>query len=418
MKILQINNCHYRRGGADAVYLNTAELLSSMGDEVVFFSTAAKENDITQNSRYFVQKIDFLELPTTDKILKTPRYLYSRETGKKLQYLLTSEKPDIAHIHLYKGDLTASILKVLKSNRIPTVITLHDYSLLCPRNILLDGENKICEKCIAGSPLNCLLKRCNRKSLSLSAVNTIEYIFNNYKFKPEQYFDKIIAPSKFLFNKHLHKSKLIDRLVHLYNFSPIVKNAIQNTVKGKYFLFYGRISQEKGIHTLLKTWINLPDTFNLKIVGTGPVLHEIADLVKHNKLNNVELVGYKSGEELKDLISNCSYVLVPSEWYENNPMTVIECYSYGKPVIVSEIGGLPEIVINEKTGYTFAMGDQDDLYRKLVKANSLSNEDYKVQSDEARAFALRNFSEKVHYESLSKIYRETIMNYNNQINEQ
>ncbi|MEI6749861.1 MAG: glycosyltransferase [Bacteroidota bacterium] len=417
MKILQINNCHYRRGGADAVYLNTAELLVSMGDEVVFFSAAAKENDSTINSRYFVQKIDFLELSTSAKILKTPRYLYSRESGKKLQELLTIEKPDIAHIHLYKGDLTVSILKVLKSNRIPTVITLHDYSLLCPRNILLDGENKICENCITGSPLNCLIKRCNRMSFALSAVNTVEYIFNNYLFKPELYFDKIIAPSKFLFNKHLLKSNLNSRLVHLYNFSPIVKDATQNPVKGKYFLYYGRISQEKGLHTLVKTWINLPKTYILKIVGTGPVLSEIEDVIMHNNLDNVELVGYKSGEELNDLVRNCSYVLVPSEWYENNPMTVIECYSYGKPVIVSDIGGLPEIVINRKTGYTFTMGDQDDLHSKLVKANSLSNEEYKAQSDEARAFALQNFSEKVHYENLSKIYMDTIMNYKNQPDE-
>jgi glycosyltransferase involved in cell wall biosynthesis len=417
VKILQINNCHFRRGGADAVYLNTAELLTSMGDEVVFFSSESKENNNTLSSRYFVQKIEFLDLPTATKILKTPRYLYSSESSRKLQYLLTNEKPDIAHIHLYKGDLTASILRVLKSNKIPTVITLHDYSLLCPRNILLDGENKICEKCITGSPLNCLIKKCNRKSLPLSAVNTIEFFFNNYLFKPELYFDKIIAPSKFLLNKHLVKTKLIDKLVHLYNFSPIIKDAVQNPSKGKYFLFYGRISQEKGLHTLLKTWINLPETYILKIVGTGPVLKEIADIIKLNKLNNVELLGYKSGDELSNIIKNCSYVLVPSEWYENNPMTVIECYSYGKPVIVSDIGGLPEIVINEKTGYTFVMGDQDDLYSKLVRAYVLSNEEYKVQSDEARAFAVKNFSEKVHYESLSKIYRETILNYNNQKNE-
>lgn len=413
MKILQINNCHYRRGGADAVYLNTAELLTRMGDEVVFFSTTSKENDDTKNSKYFVQKIDFLELSTINKILKTPRYLYSQEAGSKLQELLDIEKPDIAHIHLYKGDLTASILKVLKSNKVPVVITLHDYSLLCPRNILLDGDNKICERCITKTPLNCLVKRCNRKSLPLSTVNTIEYYFNNYQFKPEQYFDKIIAPSKFLFNKHLLKSNLIDRLVHLYNFSPIVNDAVQNPVKGEYFLYYGRISQEKGLNTLLKAWINLPQTYKLKIVGTGPILKEIAEIVKLNKLSNVELTGYKSGEELNNLIRNCSYVLVPSEWYENNPMTVIECYSYGKPVIVSEIGGLPEIVVNEKTGYSFIMGNDDDLCKKLIIADSLSEEDYRVQSDAARAFALKNFSDKVHYENLIKIYSDTIIKYKN-----
>jgi glycosyltransferase involved in cell wall biosynthesis len=204
-----------------------------MGNEVIYFSTISVENTFTSDNKYFVKKIDFLGLSTINKVLSTPRFLYSQESGMKLFELIKIEKPDLAHIHLYKGDLTASILKALKSNKIPTVITLHDYSLLCPRNILLDGENKICEKCIKGSPLNCLIKRCNRKSLSLSAVNTLEYVFNNFMFKPELYFDKIIAPSKFLYNKHLLKSKLVDRLVHLYNFSPIVNDAVQNPVKGQ-----------------------------------------------------------------------------------------------------------------------------------------------------------------------------------------
>jgi hypothetical protein len=148
MKILQINNCHYRRGGADAVYLNTIDLLKRNGNKVFEFSQSAENNIESDYSNTFVDNFDPLNYTIARKLLKTPRQLYSFEASKKLSNLLEKERPDIAHIHLYKGVLTASILHVLKKNKIPTCITLHDYSLLCPRNILFDGDNKISEKCI------------------------------------------------------------------------------------------------------------------------------------------------------------------------------------------------------------------------------------------------------------------------------
>ncbi|MRS03957.1 glycosyltransferase, partial [bacterium] len=155
LKVLLINNCHYRRGGADVVYLNTGDLLESRGHEVAYFSTKSKFNYETPYSEYFVSDVDALKLNFVEQLAYMPRKLYSRESSRNLKKVMEQFNPDIAHIHLYKGGLTASILPVLKEFHIPVVITLHDYSLLCPRNIMIDGNGEICERCLTATRLNC-----------------------------------------------------------------------------------------------------------------------------------------------------------------------------------------------------------------------------------------------------------------------
>jgi len=408
MRILQINNCHYRRGGADSVYLNTVQLLCKNGNEVFEFSQKNKENEYSKYSTFFVKEFDSLKLPFYKKFLKTPRQLYSFEAAVKLDYLLKHEKIDIAHIHLYKGVLTASILLVLKKHRIPTCITLHDYSLLCPRNILFDGDNKICEKCIKSSTINCVLKRCNRKKILFSIVSFLEFNINNTLFKPENYFKKIISVSKFNYEKHFVKPNLQNKLVHLYNFFPDCENIKTNDIKGSYFLYFGRLSNEKGLNTLISAFSKNTLKYKLKIVGTGLLFDSLHQIINSKGLSNIELLGYKSGNELNELILNCSFIIVPSEWYENNPMTIVEGYSFGKPVIGSRVGGIPELIIDNETGYNFEMGNVDDLEKKMSLAASLSINEYKNMSVKARNFAIDNFSEATHYEKLMEIYYDMI----------
>jgi len=406
MKILQINNCHYRRGGADSVYLNTIELLKKFGNEVFEFSQSGADNFDSEFEDYFVNEFNPLKLNTLTKITSTPRQLYSIEASYKLAKLLQNLRPDIAHIHLYKGVLTASILTILKKNKIPICITLHDYSLLCPRNILFDGDNKICEKCISSSSINCVIKRCNRKNLMFSFINYLEFNINNNIIKPENYFDKIIPVSRFSFNKHSLKKSIKDKLVHLYNFSPKCESAIPNPEKGNYFLYFGRLSNEKGLHTLINAFQKLGSAYKLKIVGTGPLVEELKSIIK---IKNIDFLGFKTGNELNAIVADCSFVIVPSEWYENNPMTIVEGYSLGKPVIGSRIGGIPELIEDNLTGYTFEMANIDDLVDKITLAEKLSPSDYATMSHNAREFALTNFTENLHYNKLIEIYKSILI---------
>lgn len=412
MKILQINNCHNRRGGADTVYLNTIKLLKTHGEEVIEFSQKSELNEKSEYSDFFVENFDVLRLPLHQKILKTPRQLYSTEAAKKLSELIEKDKPDVAHIHLYKGVLTASILPVLKKNKIPVVITLHDYSLLCPRNLLLNGDNKICEKCITSTTLHCIIDRCNRKNIFYSTISFLEYNINNIVFTPESSFDKIIAVSQFSYKKHQLRKNLQEKLVQLYNFFPDIKQKEVNVKRGNYYLYFGRLSVEKGLGTLIDAFGKLGKDFPLKIVGTGPLESEIKNKINTNKFTNIDMVGYKSGNQLDDLVKNCSFIIIPSECYENNPMTIIEGYALGKPVIGSKKGGIIELITDNITGYYFEMSNVADLVKVVQKANSISDSLYSSMSKSANDFAIQNFSEEPHYKKLLSIYNEVITHKN------
>jgi glycosyltransferase involved in cell wall biosynthesis len=407
-KILMINNCHYRRGGADVVYLNTGDLMESHGHDVAYFSTKSQYNYPSPYSEFFVRDIDALKLNFIEQLLFMPRKLYSWEANRKLKKVIDHFEPDLAHIHLYKGGLTAAILPVLRRKNIPTVITLHDYSLLCPRNIMIDGKGKICERCLTMTRLNCIYHRCNRKNLYYSIVNYLEFVLNNDIFKPKNYFNRIICVSKFNYLKHSSHPLFRERFLHLYNFYPLLSQSNPKTVKGSYFLFYGRLAPEKGVMTLINTWKRLGEEVQLKIIGEGVMSAMIKDEIKNNNLTNIEFLGFRKGEELFSYIRNASFVLVPSEWYENNPLTIVEAYSSGKPVIGSNIGGIPELIIEEKTGYLFSMGDSMELEAKINKAMQLTEGDYLEMSETAYRFACDKFSEKTHYRDLLNIYREVI----------
>ena len=403
-----INNCHYRRGGADVVYLNTGDLLESRGHDVAYFSTKSQYNYPTTYSDYFVRDVDALQLNFVEQLAYMPRKLFSWESHRKLKKVIANFHPDLAHIHLYKGGLTASILPVLRKGKIPTVITLHDYSLLCPRNIMIDGDGKICERCLTATRLNCIYHRCNRKNIYYSIINYLEFVLNNNILKPKDYFNKIVCVSKFNYLKHSSHPLFKERFLHLYNFYPLLSQSNPKTVKGSYFLFYGRLAPEKGVMTLINTWKRLGDGVRLKIIGEGVMSGQIKDELKNNNLGNIEFLGFRKGEELFNYIRNASYIIVPSEWYENNPLTIVEAYSVGKPVIGSNIGGIPELVIEGKTGFLFGMGNSYELEAKINQALRLSDSQYLEMSEIAYRFACEKFSEKSHYHDLLKIYKEVI----------
>lgn len=410
MKILQINNCHYRRGGADVVYLNTGQLLTKMGHQVIYFSQKSKSNHETSSSKYFIEGIDYFNSSIVNRTLLIPRFFYSFEAKNKLEKLIINEKPDITHIHLYKGTLTPSILKTLKKYRVPTILTLHDYGLLCPHNLFIDGKNQICERCVGSTAFNCIIHKCNHSSYALSSVSAVEFIFNNTFFSFDKYFNKIITVSNFALDKHMGAfSEFSDKFTHLYNFYPDLINTPINSIKGGYCLFYSRLSKEKGAITLLKAWCKINKDIKLKIAGTGPEMEALKKIKAEEKLTNVEFLGHIEGYVLDENIKNASFIIVPSEWYENNPLTVIEAYANGKPVITSNAGGLPEIVIDNKTGFLFEMGNSASLSEAILKADNLSTKEYELFSQNARNFAEENFNEKKHYDRLMQIYSEAIL---------
>ena len=404
MKILLINKYHYRKGGADAVYFNTARLLEKNGHQVFYFSAKYEENVACPTERFFAEGNDYRKISLGKKLAGITSFFYNRDAYTKLLQLLEEIKPDIAHIHLFMGSgLSSSILLALKRKKIPLVHTVHDHRLICPAYLFMDGNNELCEKCMDGFYLRCLFKRCSEKSLSQSAMLSFDAYFRKYIIKPIRHIDRFIFVSNFIKDKHIEFDLNYEpKADMLYNFNPELNAIVPSETKGKYFLYYGRISREKGILTLIES--ALKAEIMLKIVGAGPLLGQYAD----QYCDKIEFLGFKNGEDLWSLIRHASFIIVPSICYENNPMTIVEAYSFGKPVIGSRIGGIPEIVEESKTGYLFTPGNKSELEQLLQKADNLPDDEYREMSRNARAFAQKQFNPDLHYNKLIGIYESAV----------
>jgi glycosyltransferase involved in cell wall biosynthesis len=400
MRILQINSCHYRRGGADVVYLNTIDLLETHGQEVINFSSEHPNNMVSKYSEFFLPFNEVRNQTFIQKIGNAKDYIFNKDAYIKLNVLIKKTNPDIAHIHLFYGSLTTSILKSLKENGIPVVISMHDYRLLCPSNAFLDSKSQICEKCKDKSYYKCFIKKCRDGRISYSAILSLEAYTRKYFYDPLDYIDHFLFVSKFSRAKHIEfDARFEKKSSHLYNFTPTFSSDISVCREG-YLLFFGRLSIEKGIKTLIEAIKGT--NIRIKLAGSGPMQVEVEDQCLKN--TNIEYVGFKESDALTELIKNASFVVVPSEWYENNPMSIIEAYALGKPVIASNIGGIPEIVIDNKTGYLFEARNVEDLLNKLNKAVQLSDEEYYQMSLAARKFGDENFAPEPHYSKLIQIY--------------
>lgn len=407
MKIVLINAFNYRKGGSETVFFNTADMLKEHGHEVVAFTLRWPENLPSPQSAYFPQSKE-----TRTGLLKPVKniitYFYHFEAARKLEELIRREKPDLAHIHLIWGQMTPSILRVLGKHRIPAILTAHDYRIVCPASVLRNGRGEVCEQCQGRKFHRCISNSCCKGSKALSVMMAAEQYFRNAFFNPAKNISGMIYVSDFAKSIHERYMPALKELpsLKLYNSSDSIAQApaVKPAPGDRYFLYFGRLSAEKGVPALIKAFENMPDR-KLIVVGTGPEEEKLKRSVAESGFRNIEFKGYKTGHELKQIVRNAWFVIVPSEWYENNPLTVIEAYSEGVPVIASRIGGLPEIVIEGETGYRFGKGDPASLRQAVEKAASLPDSRYASMASAAIAFARKNFDRTPYYDRLVTFYR-------------
>lgn len=407
MKILLINNFHYRKGGSEAVYFNMAQMFARHGHEAVFFSCTDERNEPSEQSGYFVRP----NLALT-KIKGAIRYFYNCEARRNLERLIERERPDIAHVHLFWGGISPSIFGVLHKHRIPLVHTAHDYRMVCPAYTFRTPDGKICEQCRGKHFYRCAINRCAKDLVLQSLLMSAEMYLRNAFFNPIKNIDGFVFVSKFAYDKHRqYMPAFADvKAMVAYNTIPTLQQQFVSNKRGKYFLFFGRLSFEKGVNTLIDAFLGKSEA-QLKIVGTGPEEETLKAKVAKAGAHNIEFVGYQSGDTLKASIRDAAFVVVPSEWYENNPMTIVEAYSAGVPVIGARIGGIPEIIDEGRTGFMFESGNPYDLGGCIDRATALSDDEYDAMSDNAKAFADANFNEERNYERIMAFYKNIIDNY-------
>ena len=404
MKILMINKFLYRFGGTSASMFNLVDQLHANGHETVLFGMAHENNVPSPYAPYFVSRVDYnRERGFFTKAAEAIRILYSFEAKRKLRQLIRDAHPMIAHCHNIYHQISPSILPVLKDHGIPIVLTAQDYKLLCGNYKML-SHGKICERCCSGAHYHASLQRCMKSAIFPSVVTTIEMSVHRL-VGVYDLLDIIIAPSAFLRDKLLTYGFAREKVVHVPNFVDV--DAYTPTDEhGGYFVYCGRLIEEKGLKTLLRAMRSVR-TGTLLLIGTGPQRQELEALVQEYHLQNVKFIGYLTGEALRDAVRNAMFTVLPSEWYENHPVSVLEAFALGKPVIGANIGGIPEIITHGQDGLLFQPGDADELAERIRYL--LARPETRVAMGKAaRAKVVEKFHSAKHYERILSIY-ETLL---------
>lgn len=401
VKILLINKILYPKGGDTASTLVTGALLSRKGHEVHYWGMAHPSNPEYTYNDYFVSQVDYNKASgILTKLKAASNILYSFEAKNKIGVFIKEIKPDIVHLNNFYHQISPSILHVLKKHNVPTVMTMRDYKLVCPSYSML-ADGKPCERCKGGRYYNCFFNKCTKGSYAKSFLNVVEMYLHHKILHIYDSIDVYISPSMFLKNK-LEEMGFAHEIEYLPNFVDLGEYSPRYNWQQRSIVYFGRLSPEKGLSTLLEAVKGL--NIKLKIIGDGPIRQELEKKAVVERINNVLFVGYKSGEELKKEIQNAMVAVIPSQCYENNPRSVIESFALGKPVIGARIGGIPELVKDGQTGYTFESGSVNDLRSKI---NLLIEIPDKVvnMGKTARKLVEQHNNPEAHYQRLTQIYK-------------
>lgn len=398
MKILLANKFFFLNGGSEKVFFQERDFLQNEGFRIIDFSMADPRNFSSPYADFFVPKIDFHSQGTLwKKLAQVSRFIHSPEAVKNIEKIVRQERPAIAHLHNIYHQLTPSIIPVLRKNGVKVVLTLHDGKLICPCYLMLN-RGKTCTACEGEKFWKPAIMRC-QESFPHGCLLSLEAYWHKIR-RSYQAVDLFISPSSFLadlVNRRIPAERI--RVLH----NGIDHEGYQTSCQDDgYGLYLGRLSKEKGVATLLAAHQRMAGDLPLKIAGTGPLEQEL-----RGKYSGAEFLGYKSGDELNEVISHSSFVVVPSEWYENCSMVVLEAMALGKPVIGSRIGGIPEQVEEGKTGLLFEAGNVNELAAKMKVL--AENPPMRLNfGKRAREKLVSDYSLKKHCEGLLDIYGELL----------
>jgi glycosyltransferase involved in cell wall biosynthesis len=400
--LLSVNNYYYYRGGAETVFLEHGRLLEHRGWSVVPFAMHHPRNLPSAWSEHFVDEIEFgSAYSPLDKARRAARVIYSAQARERLDRLLDIARPDLCHAHNIYHHISPSILGLLARRGVPVVLTLHDLKIACPAYQMLATDG-ICERCKGGKLYNVVAQRCIKQSLLLSSVVMAESVLHRFLGSYRDCVARFVVPSRFYIDKLGEWGWPSERFRHVPNF--VEAERYEPCVRpGERFLYFGRLSREKGLQTLLSATARA--RVPLTIVGTGPDLESLRQTADRLSAD-VQFRGFLSGTPLHDAIREARAVVLPSEWYENAPMSVLEAYALGKPVIGARIGGIPELVQEDRTGLLFASGDEDALADALERLQSMPDAELASMGQAGRDWVVSEFSSRLYLDRILAIYRD------------
>ena len=358
MKILMVNKFLYPKGGAETYVLKLGACLASQGHEVQYFGMDHERRCVGNRVGAYTRNMDFHGGSRLVKLTYPLRTIYSSEARRKIRRVLEDFQPDVCHLNNFNYQLTPSIILEIRKwekergRRCKIIYTAHDPQLVCPNHMCMNPNTlEVCRECFGGKYGNCLKGRCIHGSYARSFLGTVEATLWN-RMDVYRQIDTIVCCSRFMKELLDTNPVLAERTVAMHNF---IEPAEPKTVQKKdYVLYFGRYSQEKGVKTLVQAAKSLPQ-IPFVFAGSGP-LEELLDGV-----DNITNVGFQTGEDLERLIREARFSVIPSEWYENCPFSVLESISLSTPVLGADIGGIPELIRVGETGELFVSGDQQRL---------------------------------------------------------
>lgn len=401
MKVLLVNKFHYRKGGSETYYFTLAEALEARGHEVIFFSMEDEKNIPCEQEEYFVSNAS-VNGGIRSKLNMLLHMTYSKEAYSKMKKLLQGEQPDLVILNLVHKQITLSIIDAIKEHdpKLPIFWTMHDLIAVCPSYSMRDGSGNICEKCLGGDYSHCVKNRCIKGSwfMSMLSKHEAEYI------RRRKWYDQVdlfICPSEF-YRKKLTEGKFTKSpIITLRNPLPIGTEFEASGADAGYVLYFGRLSPEKGVRTLIEAakLCGCP----LVILGTGPQEAELKACAEG--FANIEFKGFQTGDALKSYVKNSRCVVMPSACYENGPYSAMEAMTMGKPLIVSNRGGLPELVEDGVNGYIYDWTPEElaDAIRNML---GLSEEACRTMGRKSQEKAQKLFDPAVYVDRIEMCYKE------------
>lgn len=370
MKILIVNKFLHPNGGSETYIFGLGDALKRLGHEVQYFGMEHEGRCVGNAVNAYTSDMDFHGGSPFKKLTYPIKTIYSKEARQKIRLVLDDFQPDVVHLNNFNYQLTPSIIletvkwRQQRQKTCCILFTAHDYQLLCPNHMFNNpATHENCEKCIHGDFNNCVKNKCIHGSTAKSVIGAMEAYFWKWK-GVYKYIDTIICCSEFMKSKMDQNPVFAGKTIAMHNFVEHLSGTqLTNTVNlpyDRYVLYFGRFSKEKGVRTLIEAAKKLPDV-NFVFAGSG----EYADAI--NALSNATNVGFQTGVALNSLISNADFSIIPSEWYENCPFSVMESQQRLTPVLGARIGGIPELITESKTGWLFESGNVNDLAASISR---------------------------------------------------
>lgn len=404
MRIVQANKFYFLRGGAERYVFDLSDWLASQGHTVIPFAMRHPDNLPTQYEAFFPSFVQTERVRFGPSGLRTiGRAFYSFESRRKMAQLVEAERPDVAHIHNVYTQLSPSVLDALRSAGVPMVMTVHDHHLFSPQyNVWAHGCGPDLSR---AGVVRATLSRFHKRSYAASFVQAAVSMFHYNRGSYRNRIDLFVTPSEYM-RRRMVASGFPDDRVRTIPYGADTEAMDPRFDHDGYVLFYGRLSEEKGVETVVDVARALPD-IRFKIVGTGPLEAALHAHARAHALGNVEFVGFRSGEPLWDLVRGAMCTLIPSRVQENFPLAALESLALGTPVVGSNVGGMPEVVEDRVTGL---LADPNDLHAWTEAVMRLAyDEDFRLHLARAgRLAAETTFHVRKHYAGVMRAYEDVL----------